>query len=129
MEFPYRFVSLDEAQTAHRRKLLDSYGQFAQLSALIIPLFFCQSWFALRFIVKKVGASKNGHAGKARQSPQVASFAEATHGSSSNSWRRFRWAMDEQIIQGWGSRLEWMIAGLWTLWLLLLVVRDTGDGV
>lgn len=127
MGFPYRFITNpDEAQIAHRRKLLDNYGQFAQLSALIIPLFGFQLSFAIRFLVKKIRSG--GKAGKARQSPRVASFAEATHGSSV-LWRQFRWAMDEQIIQGWGTRVEWMIAGLWTLWLLLLVVKDTGDGV
>lgn len=127
MKLPYDFVSLDEAQTAHRRKLLNNYGQLAQLSALIVLLFFFQLSFIVRFILRKIRSAQNG-SGKARQSPQVASFAKATSRSSPARWHQLRWAMNKQIIQGWGTRMEWMIAGLWTLWLLILVVKDTRNG-
>lgn len=128
MGFHYHFVDLDDAQKARRRELLDSYGHLAQLSAIIFPLLLFQFFFLTRFIVRKLQASRNGRLGKARQSPQLASFAESPK-PAAVLWRRIRWEMNEQVIQGWGTRAEWMIAGLWTMWLLLLVVRDTGDGV
>lgn len=45
-------VSLDEEQQANRRRLLDAYGQFAQLSVLLLPLVY-QLALATRLIVER----------------------------------------------------------------------------
>lgn len=128
MELPYHFVDLDKAQLAHRRKLLDNYGQFAQISALIIPVLSFQVFFAARFIIRKIRNNNFQLSRKARQSPRVATFTKPNTGLLATGWSRLRWALNEDVAEGWGSSLEWMIAGLWTLWLLLLVIKDTGDG-
>lgn len=128
MALLYRFVSLDQAQLARRRQLLDSYGQFAQISGLMIPLFAFQIFFAVRLILRKIRSSKHGQRKKERESPRVSSFPKSIAKPSSSSWARFRWALDEQMFPGWGTKREWLVGALWTIWLLLLVVKDTGDG-
>lgn len=129
MGLPYHFVSLDDAQTAHRRHLLDSYGQFAQLSALV-PLVVFGWFFTLRSALMQLQESRTRSARKERQSPQVSSFPKRSDTvSSGNLWGRFDWALGDQVIDGWGTRREWIFAGLWTAWLLVLVFKDTGDGM
>ena len=125
MGLGYHFVSLNQAQTERRRQLLDNYGQFAQISALVIPLLAFQASFAVRFLVRKLRSSGKV---KEHQSPRVSDFPKPVAVSSSSYWSRLRWTLDEQIVQGWGTRLEWVIGAVWTTWLLLLVVKDTGDG-
>lgn len=50
MAWPYSLnVGLNEEQQANRRRLLDAYGQFAQLSVLLLPLFY-QLYTAIRLI-------------------------------------------------------------------------------
>lgn len=128
MGFLYSFVSLDQAQLARRRQLLDNYGQFAQISGLIVPLFAFQISVAVRFIHRKVLNSKQDQRRKEHQSPRVSSFPKITANPSNSFWARFRWALDEEVFPGWGARREWLVGALWTMWLLLLVVKDTGDG-
>ncbi|MCJ1465419.1 Ferric reductase like transmembrane component [Pseudocyphellaria aurata] len=123
----YSFVSLDQAQLARRRRLLDNYGQFAQISGLIIPLLGFQLFFAVRFVFRKVWKSNHGQKRKERQSPRVSSFPKSVTEPSNSAWARFRWALDEQVYPEWGTRQEWLVGALWTMWLLLLVVKDTGD--
>lgn len=128
MGYLYRFVSLDQAQLARRRQLLDNYGQFAQISGLIVPLFAFQISVAVRFILRKVMNSKQDQRSKDHQSPRVSSFPKFTANSSNSFWARCRWALDEEVFPGWGTRREWLVGALWAMWLLLLVVKDTGDG-
>lgn len=128
MGVSYHFVNLDNAQTERRRQLLDSYGQFAQISALIIPLFSFQLFSAIRFLASKIRNSSYRFKGKEHQSPRVSNFSKPLVGSSTSAWSRLRWALDEQMFQGWGTRLEWLVGAIWTLWLLFLVIKDTGDG-
>lgn len=124
----YGFVSLDQAQLARRRRLLDNYGQFAQLSGLIVPLLGFQLSFATRFVLRKLWNSNSGQKRKERQSPRVSSFPKSVAKPSNSSWARFRWTLDEQVFPEWGTRREWLVGALWTMWLLLLVVKNTGDG-
>ena len=123
----WRFVTLDTAQSARRRELLDIYGQVAQFSALI-PLLAFPTILALRLILKKVEGFV-GPAEKEHQSPQVLRFPKTFKNPSSNWWGRVQWALDEEVLDGWGARREWLVGGLWTLWLLVLAVKDTGDGM
>lgn len=125
MGLAYHFVSLDQVQTARRRELLDNYGQFAQISALVIPLLAFQGSFAIRFLVRILRKSRKV---KEHQSPRISEFPKPSTVLPSSYGSRLRWALDEPIVQGWGTRLEWLIGAIWTVWLLLLVVQDTGDG-
>lgn len=122
----YHFVRLDPAQEAHRRQLLDNYGQFAQTSALI-PLLSFQFIFAIRFLLRKW----NGYGRKpikVHQSPQLSVFPKPIQLTNSSFAIRLRWALDEEVSRGWATRVEWLVGAVWTIWLLLLTVKDTGDG-
>ena len=159
MAFSYHFPSNTPEQSSRRRQLLDAYGQLAQLSAIFIPLLLFQFSFLVRFIFKKLRQRReNGYAAlkpsgahgrrkKLRQSPRVTTFSDQEvidaaaevseserkgkrpSASIARLWDRLRWALDEPVAQGWGTCREWSIAASWTAWLLVLVVRDTGDGM
>lgn len=127
----YSFISLDDQQLKRRRELLDRYGQIAQLSALV-PLLVIYISFFSRYIISKYLSRLFHTAQKAHQSPRVPTFPQSTAGSLKASWRRFNWALDDEVLKGWdgwGTKRQWVIAGLWALWLLLLVVSDTGNGM
>lgn len=160
MAFPYHFPSNSPAQSSRRRQLLDAYGQFAQLSAIILPLFLFLLFSIVRFLPKNLRLLRqgNGYAAlrpsrshhsrkKLRQSPRVATFLDQeaaedaaieakakkskekrASASITHWWARFRWALDEPVAPGWGTLREWSLATLWTAWLLVLTVKNTGDG-
>lgn len=130
MGFFYSFVSPNAQQLERRRQLLDRYGQIAQLSALV-PLLLIYISFFLRSFLNKSSISFFGSGRKAHQSPRVSTFRASTVGSWKVKWRHLNWALDDEMLQGWGgwgTRREWVIAGAWALWLLVLVVKDTADG-
>ena len=122
----WHFATLDAAQSDRRRELLDSYGQVAQLSALI-PLLAFPTTFLIRFATQKVKRFR-GPAEKEHQSPQVSRFPKTFKYSSNAWWGRLQWELDEEVFEGWGTRKLWLVGGLWTLWLLVLAIKDTGDG-
>lgn len=108
--------------------MLDNYGQFAQISALI-PLFSFHLIFATRFLIRKWNGYDYGRKPiKVRQSPRLSVFQKPNQLTASSFTVRLRWALDEEVARDWGTRLEWLIGALWTVWLLLLTVKDTGDG-
>ena len=130
MGFFYSFVSPDPQQLERRRQLLDRYGQIAQLSALV-PLLVIYISFFLRSFLNKYAIPFFGSGQKAHQSPRVSTFRASTPGSWKVKWRRLNWALDDEVLRGWdgwGTRREWAIAGVWVLWLLVLVFRDTTNG-
>lgn len=64
---------------------------------------------------------------KGHQSPLVAG-SKQRKGESFGGWTRLRWALDEELVKGWGTRGQWLAAGVWASWLVALAVKDTGDG-
>lgn len=159
MAFRYHFPSNSPAQSSRRRQLLDAYGQFAQLSAILLPLFLFLLFSLGRLLFKNIQLRRgDGYAAlqpsrshhprkKLRQSPRVGTFPDhevadnaAVEGRGNKSkersfaasighwWARFRWALDEPVAPGWGTWREWSVAALWTAWLLVLTVKNTGDG-
>ena len=125
MAFPYHFVNLNDEQNLRRRQLLDGYGQFAQLSFLLLPLIY-QLCLGMCLLISRIW-SASPQAGKEHQSPVVSSFQHPTRGYVRNLLARVRWFLDGELLEGWNTRQEWLIAGLWTTWLLVLVFRNTGD--
>ena len=126
MSFPYHFVDLNNEQNLRRRQLLDGYGQFAQLSILLLPLVY-HIGFGLRLLISRTWPFKSPQTVKAHQSPVVSGFRQRPKGKFTNLLTRIRWFLDEEVFVGWNTRQEWLAAILWTMWLLVLVFRDTGD--
>ncbi len=127
MGFPYYFVALDGEQESRRRELLDRYAQSAQLSILLLPLIY-QLSYGLWLLVGRSKSQREFQPGKQYQSPIVSNRISPAKTLPSSSWHRVRWALNEEFVEGWGTRQEWLIATLWTGWLLVLTVKDTGDG-
>ena len=125
MGFPYHFVNLNDEQNLRRRQLLDGYGQFAQLSILLLPLLY-QLCLGVRLLASRAWSS-NSQAVKEHQSPVISGFKKPARGHATRSLTRIRWFLGGEILEGWNTRQEWLIAGLWTMWLLILVFKDTDD--
>ena len=125
MGFPYQFVSLDPEQEVRRRRLLDSYGQFAQLSILLIPLIY-QLGVGIRLLSRRLYKSGGYQTVKDHSSPVISSFKQPSSVLPEITWSRINWIVDEDI-RGYGTLRHWLIAGLWALWLLVLTMKDTGD--
>ncbi|KAL9637278.1 MAG: hypothetical protein Q9164_002291 [Protoblastenia rupestris] len=126
MGFLYHFVSLTEDQNQRRRSLLDNYGQFAQLSVLLLPLIY-QLSSGIRLIFQRLQRRAGYQLVKEHQSPVANRFKVNAVARSSWSWSRISWLLDEEIAPGWETRKECLIAFLWAAWLLLLATKDTGD--
>lgn len=130
MGFIYSFVVLDEAQLQHRRQLLDFYASTAQFSALI-PLLAIYISKSLPFLLKGFSRSSSPHRPKERQSPKPSKIVKPRASLWTIRWRRLSWYLDGDIFDGrdgWGTKREWFVAGVWMLWLLMLAFASTGDG-
>ncbi|KAL8737369.1 MAG: hypothetical protein Q9181_001744 [Wetmoreana brouardii] len=129
MPFLYSFTSPDEAQLQRRRRLLDVYGQSAQLSALI-PLLVFQLPLLVRILNGRFLSTWSRYPHKEHASPVVSRFGEqyADPGKSeTRRWGRFPWLLDQQVAQGWGTWTVLLTATLWTAWLFVLAIKDTGN--
>ena len=127
MGWPYHFVSLDDGQQVRRRQLLDSYGQFAQFSILLLPLIY-QLSLGVRLLFERLQRRHVYKPVKEHQSPVASGFKQSAIDGTGNAWAKLRWALDEPVAQGWETRKEWLAILVWGAWLLLLVLKDTGDG-
>ena len=124
----YSFVSLEPEQLTRRRQLLDRSGQIAQLSAVALLLSIYVSSL-LRSALRRYLFPLFGRSPKEHQSPRVSTFRQAAAGPWKTRWRRAKWALEDEVWDGWGTKKEWAVAGVWALWLLACVIRDTGDGM
>lgn len=127
MGFPYHFVDLDEKQQLQRRHLLDSYGQFAQLSLLIAFLVY-QIVYGLRLLAGRWRSQHRYRPVKEHQSPIVSTYVASANIPSIHIRSRVHWALNDELIEGWGTKKVWLVALIWSVWLLVMAVRDTGDG-
>ena len=124
MGYPYRFIDLNEAQLAQRRRLLDGSAQVAQSSIIIFPLIF----YVTRWLVRWLHQTISVEIGKDRQSPIASRFEIDPKGKASLIWARIRWAMDDEVVDGWGTWMQWIFGLFWGSWLLFVAVRTSGDG-
>lgn len=131
--FTYHFVSSNQDQLQRRRELLDGYGQFAQLSALV-PLFTIILLRVFLFLEEKYRFSNLGKSRKEHASPVVSRFADTVAAANKRErsevlWGRVQWWLDDEVVSGWGTWREWVVGGSWAVWLMVLAMRDTGDGM
>ncbi|KAL8901304.1 MAG: hypothetical protein Q9207_005261 [Kuettlingeria erythrocarpa] len=129
MWFPYAFTNPDEAGLHRRRHLLDRYGQVAQWSALI-PLLALQVPFLFLRLKSYFNAPRFRAKVKEHASPVVERFgvlSVKTDETRNSVWNRMAWRLDQEVSPGWGTWRVFLVAALWTAWLFVLAVRDTGD--
>ena len=125
----WHFLDLTPEQKAHRRELLDRYATIAQLSALIplkaTALYLLTQWIHDRWMDRGD-----------RDIPSSPYLKEAKTRRGVlwrvRCWsRRVTWWAGEPVeVWGYGfaKRGEVLGAAVWTAWLLLLCVLQTGDG-
>jgi hypothetical protein len=122
----YYFETLNDKQKHQRREYLDWYGFMAQWSVLVIFVLF-QIAFLVDWMLKN---------GLKYETPKSPSFTKSPTGKL--GWLRnlqslstkLRWWMGKDVIRGWdwGTRGEWVGAGVWTIWMLYLCIAKTGNG-
>ncbi|KAI4117611.1 MAG: hypothetical protein LQ341_007657, partial [Variospora aurantia] len=126
MRLPYTFTSPDETQLQRRRYLLDTYGQVAQISALI-PLLAYQLHRSLRILKRKLNTIRSVSRAKEHASPVTSNFGRQLAESQTSSWDRLTWFLDQEVLLGWGTWRVLLVAAFWTMWLFVLAVSGTED--
>lgn len=100
--WPYHFVSVTPEQVQERRDLLTLRGQYAQISALLVFVFASvYSRYADKSNKRKPGQEK----------------------SKVKAW------LDYPPVAGWGeTRRQYLITGMWLMWMVGLSMWKTRDG-
>lgn len=129
MGWPYEFVTLDTAQLQARRRMLDRYGLIAQFSVLVpvalVLLYRLASWS-----VARLTGSSRGTYSAVPNSPTSKQHRLSTVGSWSATVRKVAWWFgDDVVVLGWnwGPRDQIFVGVVWTIWLLVLCVLETGN--
>jgi hypothetical protein len=126
MGWPYHLVDLSHEQKLQRRELLDRYGVFAQLSALI-PILGYQLYRLGVWVYSERQRAKIAYS-EVPSSPISKQRRLSTSGTIVRKWRSVQWWLSSEVAPGWGVRGRVLAGGLWTLWLLFLCSHKTGDG-
>jgi hypothetical protein len=127
MGWPYHVVDLTSFQKEQRGELLDRYGVYAQLSALI-PILAYQLYRLGVWVYSERQRSKIEYS-EVPTSPALKRQRQTTSGTIVKKLRSLRWWLEGEISPGCGVRGRLIAGGLWTSWLLFLCVHKTGEGV
>jgi hypothetical protein len=127
MGWPYHLLDLTHEQKHERRLLLDRYGVYAQLSALI-PILAYQLYRLGVWVCSERKRSKASYSA-IPSSPILKRSRASTAGNSARKWRSTVWWLEGELAAGWPSRGQFIAAGVWTSWLLFLCVHKTGEGM
>jgi hypothetical protein len=129
MSWPYHFVDLTQEEIIRRRILLDRYGVYAQLSALVpvlaYQLYRLGVWVSSQRKRVEVGYSE---VPSTSGSPVQKQKRLSTSGGLARRWRSALWWLEGEVYPGWGLRGHWIAGLTWALWLLFLSVHKTGVG-
>ena len=126
MAWPYHFLTVDPDQKHERRLLLDRYGAFAQLSALV-PIIVYQLYRLGVWVYSERQRSKATYT--ALSSPARKKYNHASSGNMAKRWRAVKWWLGDDLVTGWGPRGHWIAGISWASWLLFLCINETGDGM
>ncbi|KAI3325834.1 ferric reductase like transmembrane component [Xylariaceae sp. AK1471] len=129
MKWPYQFVDLDAAQKQARRHALDRYGLIAQLSTLA-PVAVFLLYHLVRWAIARVTGSIRGTYAAVPGSPASKRRRLSVVGSWIATARKIAWWLgDDAVFLGWswGPRDQIIAGVVWTIWLLVLCVVDTGN--
>ncbi|KAF2834735.1 hypothetical protein M501DRAFT_963800 [Patellaria atrata CBS 101060] len=124
----YTFPELSKPEKHARRQALDHYASIAQWSPVLVLLGF-QVYHILCWIARKRRVSDQE---LSRPSSPYVKAVEANSGAIVRKtravWKRARWWAGEEVVEGWGwgTTGEWVVEGVWGLWLSILCVRGTG---
>ncbi|KAK4154405.1 Ferric/cupric reductase transmembrane component 2 [Chaetomidium leptoderma] len=124
----YHFIDLSTAEKQARRQTLDQYALYAQLSALIPVAAVLLYRLAKR--ATNSGASSNGRYAAVPSSPVLKERRNSNGWTWSSRTRRAQWWLGEDVVVAGtvrGQRDQWLVGILWTAWLLLLSVSETGE--
>lgn len=127
MDWPYHLIDLNEQERNLRRVLLDRYGAYAQLSALV-PVFVYQLYRLARWVSSERQRVKPGYA-LVPGSPASKKYKSSPQGALSRKLGAILWWLEGDVVQGWGLRLHWIAGIAWASWLLFLCAAQTGDGM
>jgi hypothetical protein len=125
MAWPYQFITLDQDEKHARRLLLDRYGAFAQLSALV-PIIVYQLYRLGVWVFSERQRSKATYT--ELSSPIRKKYKQAKPGSIASKGRIIKWWLGDEVVSRWGSRGHWIAGISWAAWLLFLCVHETGHG-
>jgi hypothetical protein len=129
MSWPYHFVDLTQEDIIRRRILLNRYGVYAQLSALV-PVLAYQLYSLGVWVSSKRKRTEVGYTEvpSSPGSPFQKQIRLATNGRLAKYWRLALWWLEGELFPGWGLRGHWIAGLTWASWLLFLCVHKTGDG-
>ncbi|RDW73786.1 hypothetical protein BP5796_07228 [Coleophoma crateriformis] len=125
MAWPYHFVELTDVQKHERRVLLDRYGAYAQLSALV-PILAFQLYRLASWVYSERQRAKIAYSA-IPGSPRAKEARNSTMGAFLQQWRSAMWWLGGDVAEGWGTRGRWIAGASWTVWLLFLSIHKTGD--
>jgi hypothetical protein len=129
MSWPYHFVDLTQDDIIKRRILLNRYGVYAQLSALVpvlaYQLYRLGVWVSSQRKRTQVEYTK---VSSTPGSPFQKQIRLALSGGLAKRWRSTLWWLEGELYPGWGLRGHWIAGLAWASWLLFLSVHKTGDG-
>ena len=127
MAWPYHILDLSTEQKHLRRELLDRYGVYAQLSALI-PILAYQLYRLLVWVYSERQRSRRAYF-EVPSSPVSKHARRSSSGAATKKWRSMMWWLEGEVAPGWGLRNRWIAGTAWTSWLLFLCIHRTGDGM
>lgn len=130
MGWPYHFLDLSSEEKHLRRATLDRYGSLAQLSA-ILPVTIFLVYRLATWIIASVGAKKASY-NAIPNSPSLKFQRVGQSGAWAIRLRKLQWWLDDDFVflgQNWGKKDVWVGGFVWTAWLLLLCVMETGRGM
>jgi hypothetical protein len=112
MAWPYYFIDLGDEQKLQRRELLDRYGLYAQLSALIpilgYQLYRLGAWIYTEKLNSKVVFSEDPSPVPSKRR------GDKTSGIVVQTWRSVLWWLEDEVAPGWGLIGHWIAASCWT---------------
>ena len=125
MAWPYHFIDLTKEEQHQRRVLLDRYGVYAQLSA-VVPIVVFQLYRLGIWVYSERSRSQVDYS-EVPSSPSLKKRRNSSSGTFIQKWRRARWWLGHETRLGVRGQL--IGAGIWLAWLLFLCVHKTGDGM
>lgn len=126
MPWPWHFVHLSSDEKDHRRRLLDQYAVYSQVS-ILVPILSYQVYRLIAWVLSKKGRAHVAYTALG-QSPVRLESARGWSRTAARRWRSTVWWLNGEISPDLGVGGRWTAAVAWTCWLLFLSVNQTGDG-